>query len=441
MHKERLDSWKSISDYLQRSTRTVQRWHSIHGLPVHHFRGPKGAAFAYPEEIDAWLLGFSERNGEERLCQDKAVEGRKRSLELIATANEMWEIRSEKNIELISGLYREAIDEDSGNAAAYGGLANAMVFVALRGMVPGSMAYPQAVEALHRMSLIEPDSADRKCTAAWLDLAWRRKWSKARTAFDVLLRDGRQTSLALSGRALLYVAEGNLTEALKYAWEAWNLNTLARPMVALLSWIPYLAGDYDKSLQQTSDARLSGGYGAMHAAIEALALIETGSIAPHLERLESFACDYPNDRTLQGALGYFYAISDQTGKAREMLDSLGWTSNRSRFNSAYAAALVLIGLNQRQEAIQSLEASYAAGSQWSFGFRSDPILKSLRGDRNFRDFIRKISPRREKGSRKPRQEADTSFESIPVHEEKEPLRSEIRDSFWSRHPLLNRLQE
>jgi hypothetical protein len=32
MPKVRLDSWKSIADYLERSPRTVQRWHACHAL-------------------------------------------------------------------------------------------------------------------------------------------------------------------------------------------------------------------------------------------------------------------------------------------------------------------------------------------------------------------------------------------------------------------------
>ena len=390
MPRTRLDSWKSIADYLQRSTRTVQRWHSNHGLPVHHFRGPRGAAFAYPDEIDAWLSDFSMRVGDEHVGPDRAVDAGKRSFELTAIANELWEIRSEKNVQSISALYREAIDEDPGNAAAYAGLANAMIFVGFNGMVDPSMAYPRAAEALHRMGRIGPESSQRKCGTAWLDLVWRRKWTKARSVFDEILRDGPRTSFALSGRALLYVVEGRLVEAWQTACEAWNLNTLAGPLSALLCWVSYLAGDYEKSLQQASALQLSGGYGATHAAIEALALLQSGSIVPHLERLQGLTFDYPHDRALEGALGYFYGVSQQTEKALKTLDSLAGWKDRENMNSAYGAALVLMGLGRLQEAIQALEASYSAGSQWSLGFRSDPILKPLHIERNFRVLQRKI---------------------------------------------------
>jgi TolB-like protein/Flp pilus assembly protein TadD len=53
----RLDSWKAIAEYLGRSVRTVVRWGEDRGLPIHRIPGGKRhAIFAYPEEIDAWLL-------------------------------------------------------------------------------------------------------------------------------------------------------------------------------------------------------------------------------------------------------------------------------------------------------------------------------------------------------------------------------------------------
>jgi Tol biopolymer transport system component len=53
---ERLDSWKEIARYLNRSVRTVYRWEKEEGLPVHrHQHKELGSVFAYTAELDAWL--------------------------------------------------------------------------------------------------------------------------------------------------------------------------------------------------------------------------------------------------------------------------------------------------------------------------------------------------------------------------------------------------
>jgi tetratricopeptide (TPR) repeat protein len=53
-----LVSWKEIAAFLNRAERTVKRWERDRGLPVHRVPGgERGGVFAYPEELEAWLLG------------------------------------------------------------------------------------------------------------------------------------------------------------------------------------------------------------------------------------------------------------------------------------------------------------------------------------------------------------------------------------------------
>jgi tetratricopeptide (TPR) repeat protein len=53
-----LVSWKEIAVFLNRAERTVKRWEQERGLPVHRVPGgERGSVFAYPSELNAWLLG------------------------------------------------------------------------------------------------------------------------------------------------------------------------------------------------------------------------------------------------------------------------------------------------------------------------------------------------------------------------------------------------
>jgi TolB-like protein len=56
-NREILDSWKDISDYLDRDIRTCARWEKELGLPVYRFdkESPRSKVFAYKSEIDEWL--------------------------------------------------------------------------------------------------------------------------------------------------------------------------------------------------------------------------------------------------------------------------------------------------------------------------------------------------------------------------------------------------
>src|SRR5579875_2648888 len=52
---ERLDSWKDIAKFLNRSCRTVQRWEKQEGLPVHRLlHNERATVFSYANELEEW---------------------------------------------------------------------------------------------------------------------------------------------------------------------------------------------------------------------------------------------------------------------------------------------------------------------------------------------------------------------------------------------------
>ena len=64
---KRLDSWKEIAAFFGRAERTVKRWETERGLPVHRVPGSaRGSVFAYSDELAEWLKGKG---------QELAVEG------------------------------------------------------------------------------------------------------------------------------------------------------------------------------------------------------------------------------------------------------------------------------------------------------------------------------------------------------------------------------
>jgi len=52
----RLDSWKEIASYLGRGERTVKRWETMRGLPLHRVPGAgRATVYAFTAELDEWL--------------------------------------------------------------------------------------------------------------------------------------------------------------------------------------------------------------------------------------------------------------------------------------------------------------------------------------------------------------------------------------------------
>ncbi len=369
----------------------MQRWHAEYGLPVHRFGGDKGPVFSYSDELDAWLSGFAEESASRGGGADDDLKARKRrSSELAVQAGEMWELRSDGNLGTIAALYRRAIDLDPGNAGAFVGLANALILASLIGNMRGASACPRAAEALKRAARLGSDNAEIRCAAAWLRMVQERNWKSARAAFDETLSRQPRSSFALSGRALLHVVEGNLAEALRCIRDAWKVNTLASASNAFLCWAQYLAGDHGQALETVAQSRAGGESSSLANAVEALALIQTGPVAAVVKRIEGSAANDSGNLVLFGALGFAYALSGQQGRAQEIFRSMG----RFAGKPAYPLALVLVGLDDRHQAVSCLEQSFGEGSLWSLGFRFDPALKPLFGDHRFESLLRKLDPDR-----------------------------------------------
>jgi hypothetical protein len=138
--------------------------------------------------------------------------------------------------------------------------------------------------------------------------------------------------------------------------------------------------------------RTGGLTGPVVDAVDALVSIQLQEQPnARIERIQSLVAHTPQQNVLRGALGYAYAGANQSQKATEILHALKQQEARSNLHASYASALVLIGLKQNQEAMQSIERSYRAGSLWSLGFLSDPILAPLRSHPEFQQFLSKAA--------------------------------------------------
>jgi thioredoxin-like negative regulator of GroEL len=390
MPKVRLDSWKSIADYLERSPRTVQRWHAYHALPVHHFGGLKGSVFAYGEEIDRWLMSLAQENRLSDVGSDDTLAARNsQSCELVLRAHEMWESRSEENLQTIAGLYRKAIDQNPANTEALTGLANSLISAALHGVMDGAIAYPAATEALRRTSQLNADDVAAQCAAAWLRLVNERKGRQARAGFEEVLSRQPDCSFALGGMALSHVAAGDLDGAKVWAWKAWQQNTLVPILGSLVCWIEYLAGANEAAIDMAEQMRMGGGCGGILAIIDSLALIEAGPSVARLKRIAALASESPHSLTLQCVLAHASALSGKRARAREIFATIEPLNAQKKRSNAYGMALMAMALGNDMEAIRWLETSFAEGSLWSLALRSDPILNPLRDDPRFQTLIRR----------------------------------------------------
>jgi Tol biopolymer transport system component len=117
--RERLESWKEIATYLNRSVRTLHRWEKDEGLPVHRqLHKELGSVFAYKSELDAWSRARSVRAdvGENRSELTSGSPNRSRLVITVALAGAVALIGAFAY--LVAGGFREERPGEATNLAS-----------------------------------------------------------------------------------------------------------------------------------------------------------------------------------------------------------------------------------------------------------------------------------------------------------------------------------
>jgi len=224
----------------------------------------------------------------------------------------MWEVLSASNLSSIARLFREAIDLDQGNAAAFAGLSLALIVGGLWGLVRTPAAFSAAKAAMLRALEIDPQLPEAKCASAWVKMVSTRDWQGARRGFDEALQYGPRTTHAMVGRALLYFAKGSGEEAASLLLEAAQRHPLSSAATAWYCWGEYLSGEYTNALLQIEQYRAGGRSGPVVDAAEALVSIQLEEQDAQIGRIEALSASSPHHEVLRGALGYAYATAGQS---------------------------------------------------------------------------------------------------------------------------------
>lgn len=373
MENVRLDSWKRIAEYLQRNERTVQRWHKLRNLPVHQIQGPgRGSVFAYATELNAWLARSADQMhpGLEVSMQNTPI----------AKARELWECRSEKNLDRIVEFCQSAIALDPLDAEAYGILACTFLSGALSDLVRPSRVFPRVRKAIQKALRFESFQLHALCAQAWLRMWEDHAWDDSEANFREILAfqsNGFDFSFACVGLANICCIRHEFDEAqtlLKRALTADPLSPLLNYGVVHLQ---YRIGNYDRALSDAELASANGGDSAGIRVIVGLIHLVRGRYNDAVWELSSAAQVYPRNPIIKGALGYAYAVSGEESQAREILADLKRNALPQASSCAYGTALVCLGLNDLEESLDWLLQAYHDRSVWLLTIPQDKLFAPL----------------------------------------------------------------
>jgi TolB-like protein/Flp pilus assembly protein TadD len=182
---------------------------------------------------------------------------------------------------------------------------------------------------------------------------------------------------------------GRLDEALAEAKLAHEIDPFMHIVKVELGRIFYFARYYDQAIEYYRDVlELEPNFLPAHFRL-GQAYTQKGMYEEAIAEFQRAIPLIGDDPEAIAALAHVYALSGRTDEARAVLTQLRALSLQ-RYVSSYDLAIIYVGLDDKDKALEWLQNAYADRSVWLIGIKVEPMLDSLRPDPRFAELMRRI---------------------------------------------------
>jgi len=284
--------------------------------------------------------------------------------------------------------YELAIKTDPDFALAYTGLADAYMYGEDL-YFPGTEVMPKAKAAAEKALQLDDSLADARTSLGainfWYDFDWTGGERELRRA--IALNPSSAEAHFQYGYLLMF--EGRFDESLAEMRRASDLDPLSAEITNDIALPLMFQAKYEAAREQSRKAlELAPGFD--------FAQLSLGSIDSHAGKFTQAITEFEKALKLTStpqvvlpALGYAYAKNGERGKAQAILAELNQMSSR-RYISPLCAAIIYVGLGDKQRALDGLEKAYAARSQFLAYLKIDETWDPLRSDPRFIELLKKV---------------------------------------------------
>jgi TolB-like protein/Tfp pilus assembly protein PilF len=301
-----------------------------------------------------------------------------------------WNKRTAADFEKAIEYFNRAIEKDPNYALAYAGLADAYVLLSAYGEARPSDTFPAAKAAAIKAFELDPTLGEAHAALGMALFAYDLKFAEARREFQRAIELNPNYATAHQ-----WYAECGLTpfrkfdEAIAEAKRALELDPLSVIINADVGSVLGYAGHHDEAIAQLRktvemDPNFYYSRWQLGEALEIKGFNEEA--ATQYKK----AIELNDDPLPRALLGHLYARTGRRDEAREILRQLRELS-KQRYVLAFNLALIHVGLDEKDAAIDLLEQAYAQRDGYNIGFiKVDPWLDPLRDDSRFEALVKKI---------------------------------------------------
>jgi adenylate cyclase len=282
--------------------------------------------------------------------------------------------------------YEQALKLDPNYALAYCGLADTYAYMG--GVVmPSKEAVAKEKEFAQRALQLDPELAEAHLSLACA-LAGVFDWRNAQVEFDRAIELNPNLAWAYEIYAWFLGGLGRLDEAIAKDKQAIELDPLNSFFQAALAYFLYHARRYDDAIVQIKRTLELDAASTLARHLLGCCLLWKGDTAGAIAEFQRSKIMVAG-AWYQGLLGYAYAISGNRSKAEQILRELQQMAKR-QYVSSTAFADILLGLGEKEKALDWLEKSYQDQESACWYLKVDPIYDRVRNEPRFQALVQKV---------------------------------------------------
>lgn len=286
--------------------------------------------------------------------------------------------------------FQRALNEDPSFAAAYAGLASALIQMSLFGDVSPVSVAPQARRCVNEALRLDDSIAWPHMCRGMLRAGIEWDFPGAEADY----RRALEMNSSIPDTHYFYAVSvltplGRFDESLEQLKLALRLDPAALVTNTGMAMAYYLRGDNEAALEQFEHTlSLSPKYYGAHRMMS-YALIRQGDCNEAVKLLESAQILAEGDPRLIAALAYAYARCGKRKKAEAIAGHLE-ASSQERYVSAYDRAIIQLGLEHFDRACELLHLAANEQECWLVYLNADPIFDPLREMEPFKKLTAQV---------------------------------------------------
>jgi tetratricopeptide (TPR) repeat protein len=279
--------------------------------------------------------------------------------------------------------FRQSIDANPNYAPAYAGLADSYALLASFSVEPGSSANADARSAALSAIHLDPTLAEPHASLGMIYFFTDWNLEAAEREFEQAIRLNPNYATAHHWYALDLAAEGRSAQALYEIHRAQKLDPQSLIIGTNVGWIEYLARDYTSATRDLNRVlEMDPDFVRARTRLGMVEMATGDNNAAVADLTRALALSGDEDPWVAGLLGDAEAREGNRTAAEEQLADLGKRSG-SQYVPPISRALILIGLDRRQEALAALGQAVDDHSTSMVYASVDPSLDDLRSDTRF----------------------------------------------------------